>query len=155
MKVPLLNFERGLGSQLPESQGPGSTFTPCLVFMWNSALQEKFTLVLIAGFRSGSAGLILGYTEHPPLKPINPANIVGTPLLIKGEGVGPSKNWVTWEVQNFLLERGDKSEKWQGVDVEMGEVDTFLLPYSSITFTVGVGKVRFPLLLFRIFSLLS
>ena len=36
-----------------------------------------------------------------------------------------------------------------GVDVEMGGgVDTFLLLYSSIIFTVCEGKVRFPLLLF-------
>ena len=50
-------------------------------------------------------------------------------------------------VRNFLLERGNKPEKGGGVDVEMG-VATFLLLYSSITFTACVGKVRFPLLLF-------
>ena len=40
------------------------------------------------------------------------------------------------------------------VDLEMGGgegggVATFLLSYSSITFTVFVGKVKFPLLLFE------
>ena len=66
--------------------------------------------------------------------------IVSTPSpLIKG-GVRPSENWVTRGVWNFLLERGDKPEKKGFV--------TFLLLYSSITFTVCVEKVRFPLLLF-------
>ena len=48
-----------------------------------------------------------------------------------------------------MQERGDKSEKGGGVDVEMGGVATFLLPDSLITFTVCVGKVRLPLLLFE------
>ena len=48
-------------------------------------------------------------------------------------------------VQNFLLERGDKTEKGGSeVDVEMRGVASVLLLYSSITFTVW-GKVRFPL----------
>ena len=46
---------------------------------------------------------------------------------------------------------GDKPEKGggggEGLDVEMAELSLFLLLYSSITFTVCVGKVRFPLLL--------
>ena len=52
------------------------------------------------------------------------------PHLIKGAGVGPSKNWVTWGVQNFLLERGDKPKKrkWRGCH--------FLITNSSIIFTV-------------------
>ena len=57
-------------------------------------------------------------------------------------------------VRNVLLERGEKPEK-RGVAVEMGGA-TFLLLYSSITFTVcvggggvGGGGVRFPLLHFR------
>ena len=33
--------------------------------------------------------------------------------LIKGGGVGPSKNWVVWEgIQMFLLERRDKPVNW-------------------------------------------
>ena len=34
-------------------------------------------------------------------------------------------------------------------------VDTFLLLYSSITFTMCVGKVKIPSITFRIFSILS
>ena len=51
-------------------------------------------------------------------------------------------------VRNFLLERGNKSEKGGYVEMDEG-VAIFLLPYSSITFTVFVRKVRFPLLLFE------
>ena len=53
-------------------------------------------------------------------------------------------------VRNFLLERGDKPEKGggRGVDVEMRGSPLFLLLYSSITFTLCGGKVRFPLVLF-------
>ena len=54
----------------------------------------------------------------------------------------------------FLLEREDKPEKGRGgggrgggVNVEIG-VATFLLHCSSITFTLCVGKVKFPILLF-------
>ena len=50
-------------------------------------------------------------------------------------------------VQNALLKEGDKPEK--GGCFRNGEVATFLLLYSSITFAVSVGKVGFPLLLFR------
>ena len=80
-----------------------------------------------------------------------------TPVIV--EGVGPSKNWVTFEIWNFLLERGGINLKrmvvvvavvvvggW--VDVEIGGCHFFLLFYSSITFTLYVGKVKFPLLLF-------
>ena len=56
----------------------------------------------------------------------------------------------------FLLERGDRPENgiWGDRDGgRNGQVATFLLLYSSITFTVCVcvcvEKVRFPLLLFR------
>ena len=52
-------------------------------------------------------------------------------------------------VQNFLLEKGNKPEK--GVDVEMGTGGCHFLitlKFISITFTVCVVKVRFPLLLF-------
>ena len=70
--------------------------------------------------------------------------IVGPPYptIIKG-GVGG--------VQNVLLQRGDKSEKegWFRNGGGRGGVATFLLSYSSITFTVFVGKVKFPLLLFE------
>ena len=38
--------------------------------------------------------------------------------------VGPSKNWITWGVRNFLLERDDEHEKG-GVDVEMGGCNFF------------------------------
>ena len=56
---------------------------------------------------------------------------------------------VTRGVQNVLLERGDKPEKGAGgLDIEMGGPATFLLLYSSVTFTVCGGKVRFLLLLF-------
>ena len=41
--------------------------------MWNSPLQENFTLELIAGFRAGLAGLKLGYPEHPAVKPRKPS----------------------------------------------------------------------------------
>ena len=50
----------------------------------------------------------------------------------------------------FFLERGDKPVKGGGgVDVKMEGVATFFitLQFSSITFTVCGGKVRFPLLL--------
>ena len=51
-------------------------------------------------------------------------------------------------VQNFLLEKGDKPEKGGG-NVEMGVGTSFtILQLSSITFTMCVDKVRFPLLLF-------
>ena len=64
-------------------------------------------------------------------------------------------------VRNFLLERGNKPEKGGGVDVEMG-VATFLLLYSSITFTVCVcvcvcvcGESKVPFITFCILSILS
>ena len=63
--------------------------------------------------------------------------------------IGPSKNRVTLGVIIFLLERGNKPVKGEGVDVEMGGLPLFLLLYSLIIFTVCGGKVRFPLLLFR------
>ena len=51
-------------------------------------------------------------------------------------------------VQNFLLKKGDKPEKGGG-NVEMGVGTSFtILQLSSITFTMCVDKVRFPLLLF-------
>ena len=68
-----------------------------------------------------------------------------------GGGVGPSENLFTRGVQTFLLERGDKPEKggWCGNGGGSGGVvANFLLLYSSITFTVCVEKVGFPLLLF-------
>ena len=50
----------------------------------------------------------------------------------------------------FCQKGGINLKKKGGVDVEMGGagVATFLLLYSSITFTVCVEKVRLPLLLF-------
>ena len=67
--------------------------------------------------------------------------IVGTPFLLN-RGVGPSKNWVSWGggVRNFLLEREES--------LKNGGVATFLLNYSSITFSLCVGKVKFSWLLF-------
>ena len=63
-------------------------------------------------------------------------------------------------VRNVLLERGEKPEK-RGVAVEMGGA-TFLLLYSSITFTVcggrggaGGGGSKVPFIAFQIFSILS
>ena len=47
-----------------------------------------------------------------------------------------------------MLEREEKPEKGMGVDVEMGGLPVFLLFYSSITFTLCVGKVKFFLLHF-------
>ena len=65
--------------------------------------------------------------------------IVGPlPTLLKGERWG--EGW------NFLLERGDKPEK--GGWCRNWVVATFLLCYSSITFTLCVGKIKFSLLLF-------
>ena len=55
-----------------------------------------------------------------------------------------------------MLESEDKPEK--GVDEEMGRgVATVFttLQFSSVTFTVCGGKVRYPFITFRIFSLLS
>ena len=52
----------------------------------------------------------------------------------------------------FVRKRGIDVKR--GLDVEMGGVATFLFLYSSITFTLYVGKVKFPLLLF-FFGLLS
>ena len=47
-------------------------------------------------------------------------------------------------VQNFLLETGNKLEK--------AGLPLFLLLYSSIAFTLYVGKAKFPLLLFFLWS---
>ena len=59
-------------------------------------------------------------------------NIVGTPRLAGGGGLGPSKNWVTWGGgTKFFARKGDKPEKG-GVDVEIGGVQLFLLLYSSV-----------------------
>ena len=72
-----------------------------------------------------------------------------------GGGEGPSKNWVTWvrAPQNPLRESGDKPGGGR-VDVEMGELPLFYFLYSSITFTLCEGKVRFPCFItFWIFSL--
>ena len=49
----------------------------------------------------------------------------------------------------IFCKKGGINLKRGGVDVEMGGVATFLLPDSLITFTVCVGKVRLPLLLFE------
>ena len=59
------------------------------------------------------------------------------PPLIKRE-VGPSKNWVTWGGTTLFPRKGG------------GVATLFItLQFSSITFTVCGGEVRFPLLLFR------
>ena len=47
------------------------------------------------------------------LEPANPHPLIN-PLITECwgvGGVGPSKNRVTWGIQNFLLEWGDKLEK--------------------------------------------
>ena len=66
-------------------------------------------------------------------------NIVGTPPPLPHHHHQPYKNWVTWGVWHFLLERRDKPLKG-GIDVEMvgGEgVATFFttLQFSLIAFT--------------------
>ena len=59
----------------------------------------------------------------------------------------------------FLLERGDRPENgiWGDRDGgRNGHVATFLLLYSSITFTVCVcGESKVPFITFQIFSILS
>ena len=70
--------------------------------------------------------------------------------LIKFGGVRPSKNWVLLGggVQNFLLERGNKTGK-RALMQKWGCCHFFYnLQFSSIPFIVCGGKVRFPLLLF-------
>ena len=69
------------------------------------------------------------------------------PPYLRGGGVGPSENCGTRGVQNFLLQRRDKPEKG-GWCRNGGGIANVLLLYSSITFTVCVEKVGFPLLLF-------
>ena len=80
---------------------------------------------------------------------------IWTPLsrpLIKGGGIGPSKNWVTWVggggVPKFLLERGDNPG--MGVDVEIGGCHFFItLQFNSIQiYCMCLGKVKFLLLYF-------
>ena len=54
-----------------------------------------------------------------------------------------------WNPLNVLLEKGEINlKRGGGVDVEMWGVAIFLLLYSLILFTVYVGKVKLPLLLF-------
>ena len=72
--------------------------------------------------------------------------IVGTPPspLLKGVGgVGPSKNSVTWGIRNFLLERGDKPERWGWC--RNGGIATFFitLQFNHIYFVYGKSKVSF------------
>ena len=55
---------------------------------------------------------------HAP-PPLPPPPTMGNP--VKGRGIGPFKNGVTWGVRSLLLERGNKPEKGGGVDVEMGD----------------------------------
>ena len=75
--------------------------------------------------------------------------ILGTPTppLLK-RGLGPSKNWVTWGVGGggtkfFCQREGINLKTWGGGSCH------FLLRYSSVTFTLCRGAVRFPLLFFR------
>ena len=60
---------------------------------------------------------------------------------LESQGVGPSKNWVTWRGPIILLERGGSIEKSE-VDKEMAGRGgaTFLLLYSSIAFTKCGGE---------------
>ena len=69
---------------------------------------------------------------HPPNPP--PPNL----HLIKGggEGVGPSKNWITWGEWIFLRERRDKLEKG-GIYVKMGGCHFFYY------FTVQFNHIYF------------
>ena len=60
--------------------------------MWSNPLQEKFTLVLIAGFRAGLAGLNLVYPENRALKPSSFINI-----FYKG------LSWVSWVLKKYEL----------------------------------------------------
>ena len=61
------------------------------------------------------------------------------PTLLKGGQDLPKIGSLGFLVQTFLLENGDKPEK--------GGLPLLLLLYSSITFTLYFGKVKFPLLL--------
>ena len=72
--------------------------------------------------------------------------------LLKGwgvGGVGPSKIESLGGVRNFMLDRGDKPERGERL---MRGFSLFLLPYSSITFTLCVGKLKFPLFIASRFS---
>ena len=55
--------------------------------------------------------------------------------------------WILLNMQKILLERGEKPEKRGGGAGRGGYLLT-TLQFNSITFTVCVGKVSFPLLLF-------
>ena len=72
------------------------------------------------------------------------------PLLKEGEGLEPSKNWVTWWGTKFLLERGDKPEK--GVDIEMGRSDFFVTLLFNHNYSV-CGKSKVSFITFQFFSL--
>ena len=50
--------------------------------------------------------------QHELMDSDNTKHSCPPPPIIKG-GLRPSENWATWGgIQNFLLERGDKPEKW-------------------------------------------
>ena len=62
--------------------------------------------------------------------------------LINWGVVGTSKNSLTWGVQNFLLERGDKPEK--GGWCRNGGLPLFItLQFNNIYFMSGKSKVSF------------
>ena len=73
------------------------------------------------------------------------------PPLIKGGGLGPSKNWVTWGLPKIFLERGDNPEK-KGDWCRNGGLPLFY--YFTVQFHLlcvcvcGGGGVKFALLHF-------
>ena len=71
------------------------------------------------------------------------------------KGVGPSKNWVTWGVPNFLLEKRDNPEKEGGgvlLMLKWGVATFFItLQFTHIYCVCGKSKVSF--ITFRFFSL--
>ena len=74
--------------------------------------------------------------------------IIGIPPLLKGEGVGPSKNWVTLRVPKFLLERGDNPEKG-GLCRNGGMPLFFITSQFNYILCMYVGKVKFSLIRFN------
>ena len=123
-----------------------------LVFI-NRKTSNKYKLLSLSNL------LLLCYQPLPFLVKNLPSPMVGTPsplikgspLLKGGEGgrIGPSKNWVTWGVSTFLLERGDcyRNGIWG--------VGTFFitLQFNHIYFVCGKSKVSF--ITFWFFSFLN
>ena len=73
-------------------------------------------------------------------------------LIQKGQGKGRTFQKLGGTI--FFARKGDKPVK--GVDVEIGGATFFTtLQFRSVTFTLCGGKVWYPFITFRIFSLLS